>query len=417
MQVRVAHALFQQLHFQSRSPQHVAIFTKRVTDRVLNELLTRGLFGELVRDLAKTEFELKDLHHRMGRALIFREAPTARPTFIHQRGEWDRTTEQVQRGTPGFLPPMPPNAPNNRLGLAQWMMSPSHPLTARVAVNRLWQQLFGIGLVRTGEDFGTRAQRPNHPELLDWLAVDFRESGWDIKRLMRLMVTSATYRQSARLTPELAVRDPENRLLARSSRRRLDAETLRDQALALGGILVDRLGGPIVKPPQPSGVWEAVSTRNSNTKYFVADTETDKIYRRSLYTFWKRTAHSPQMNLLDAPSRETSVCCRERTNTPLQALLLLNELQFMDAARGLARRAIASPFPLEQMFYLATARMPDEIERAELHRVFDDHREHFTEHPDLATQLMSDPIAPSDLAALTMIANLILNPDEVLNRP
>jgi len=379
---------------------------------------TRSRFSEEIRELEQVEFDLALLHSRMARTLVFQEASTERTTHFHQRGEWDRPGEKVQRGTPDFLPAFNSSMPNNRLGLAQWLTHPDHPLTARVAVNRFWQQIMGSGLVRSGDDFGMRSERFAHPELLDWLAAEFRNSGWDVKHLVRFVVTSAAYRQSAQLSPAMANRDPENRLLARSHRARLDAEVIRDQALALSGLLVDRQGGPSVKPPQPPGVWESVATRNSNTKVFRGDTEPEKIYRRSMYTFWKRTAHSPQMSLLDAPSRETSVCCRERTNTPLQALLLLNEAQLFEAARGLARRASNTSNPLETMFESATVRPPTSFERTELQRGYEQHREYFEQHPDLVARMFpSDSTADSKLAALTMVANLILNLDELLNRP
>ena len=207
-------------------------------------------------------------------------------------------------------------------------------------MNRFWLQVFGTGLVKTAEDFGAQGEPPSHPELLDWLAVQFREDGWDVKRFMKRLVMSATYRQSSRVTPESLAKDPANRLLARGPRFRLDAETLRDQALFAGGLLVETVGGPSVKPPQPSGLWEAVAYTDSNTAHFKADTGVEKIHRRSFYTFWKRTSPPPQMTTFDAPSREACQVRRERTNTPLQALLMMNEPQFIEAARGLAERTL-----------------------------------------------------------------------------
>ena len=244
-------------------------------------------------------------------------------------------------GVPAFLPPLPPGAPVNRLGLAQWLIAPNHPLTARVAVNRFWLQVFGTGIVKTAEDFGAQGEPPSHPELLDWLAVQFREDGWDVKRFMKRLVMSAAYRQSSRVTPESLAKDPANRLLARGPRFRLDAETLRDQALFASGLLIETVGGPSVKPPQPFGLWEAVAYTDSNTAHFKADTGAEKVHRRSFYTFWKRTSPPPQMTTFDAPSREACQVRRERTNTPLQALLLMNEPQFIEAARGLAERTLA----------------------------------------------------------------------------
>src|SRR5207247_6600031 len=218
-----------------------------------------------------------------------------------------------------------------RLDLAKWLVSPDNPLTARVFVDRLWKQIFGTGLSDQVEDFGAQGEPPTHPELLDWLAVEFRESGWNIKALMRELVLSASYRQLARVTPDRLAKDPANRLLARGPRYRLDAETLRDQALAMSGLLIERPGGPGVKPPQPSGLWEAVGYLTSNTRNFAADTGPEKVHRRSLYTFWKRTAPPPQMGTFDAPSREACMVRRERTNTPLQALLMMNEAQYVES--------------------------------------------------------------------------------------
>ena len=221
---------------------------------------TREVFAAPLSTLRRAERELEDLHAGLARAPVFQECARPRPAYVYERGQFDRPHEAVERGTPAFLPPLMPSSPPDRLGLAQWLVRPDQPLTAREAVNRVWQQIFGTGLVATSEDLGRRGSLPSHPDLLDCLAVDFRERGWDVKRLLRLLVTSATYRQSSRVTPELLARDPEDRLLARAPRFRLDAETLRDQALACGGLLVERLGGPSVKPPQPPGLWEGGAT-------------------------------------------------------------------------------------------------------------------------------------------------------------
>ena len=273
--------------------------------------------------------------------LVFRErAGEPKPAYLLKRGEYDQRGEKVGRAVPAFLPPFPPGEPVNRLGLANWLVAPDHPLTARVAVNRLWLQVFGTGLVKTAEDFGSQGEPPSHPELLDWLAVQFREDGWDVKRMMKRLVMSATYRQSSRVAPEKLAKDPDNRLLSRGPRYRLDAEMLRDQALFVSGLLVEHVGGPSVKPPQPPGLWEAVGYTASNTARFVADRGADKVDRRSLYIFWKRTSAPPQMTTFDAPSREACTVRRERTNTPLQALLLLNEPQMIEASRALAERVL-----------------------------------------------------------------------------
>jgi hypothetical protein len=297
-----------------------------------------------------------------------------------------------------------------------------------VAVNRFWLQVFGTGLVRTAEDFGAQGEPPSHPELLDWLAVTFREDGWDVKRLMKRFVMSAAYRQSARVTPEDLAKDPANRLVARGPRFRLDAEMLRDQALFVSGLLIERLGGASVKPPQPSGLWEAVGYTDSNTAHFKADSGVEKVHRRSLYTFWKRTSPPPQMTTFDAPSREACQVRRERTNTPLQALLLLNEPQFIEAARGLAERTLREAGPtadgrLTYMHRLVMARPPDAQDLSELTSTLKDLLAHYTSESGAAKQLIEagatrpDPqFSPAELAAWTMIANVILNLDEAISK-
>ncbi len=359
---------------------------------------------------------------------MFKERATPKPSYILKRGEYDQRGEQVGRDTPKFLPPLPEKASRDRLGLAKWLLSPDHPLTARVEVNRLWQHCFGTGLVKTTEDFGSQGESPSHPELLDWLAVQFRDDGWDIKHTMKRLVMSATYRQSSRVTKDRLEKDPDNRLLSRGPRFRLDAEMLRDQALFVSGLLVEKLGGPSVKPPQPSGLWEAVGYTGSNTKNFVPDHGHEKVHRRSMYTFWKRTAPPPEMNTFDAPSRESCIVRRERTNTPLQALLLMNDPQFVEAARTLAQRTMkeggaTSEARLTFMFRLTTARPPHAKELPELIAAFQDHLATYTRDAAKAKQLINvgelkpdATLNPSELAAWTMIANLVLNLDEVLNK-
>ncbi len=264
--------------------------------------------------------------------------------YVLYRGEYDKQRDAVTPDTPDMLPAMDGSLPRNRLGFAQWLLSPQHPLTARVTVNRFWQQLFGRGLVGTSGDFGVAGELPSHPQLLDWLAVEFRESGWDVKRLFKLMVMSATYRQAAISTPEKLQMDPENRLLSRGPRFRMDAEMVRDYALSASGLLSTQIGGPSVKPYQPPGVWEAVAMIGSNTRDYRRD-EGENLYRRSLYTFWKRSAPPASMEMFNAPSRETCTVRRERTNTPLQALVTLNDPQFVEAARVLAEQALRKGGP------------------------------------------------------------------------
>jgi mono/diheme cytochrome c family protein len=410
----------------NRTPQQQKLLRDAFIE--LGYAKTRPIFESLHRQLADIEQERTKLRQTLPATLVSRELPTPRQAFLLKRGEYDHKGDRVERMVPISLPPMRTELPRNRLGLAQWLISPEHPLTARVAVNHLWQQVFGTGLVRTAEDFGSQGEPPSHPELLDFLAVQFQEDGWDVKRMMKRLVTSATYRQTSRLTADRLARDPSNRLLSRGPRFRLDAEVVRDQALCVSGLLVEKLGGPSVKPPQPAGLWEAVGYTASNTARFTADVGHEMVHRRSMYTFWKRTSPPPQMNALDAPSRESCVIRRERTDTPLQALLLLNETQFVEAARALAERALreAGPTPearITRLFELATCRAPDKEELAELLGLYRDHRKMYDRDLEAAKGLISvgetkpsPSLDPRELAAWTMVANLVLNLDEVLNK-
>ncbi len=390
---------------------------------------TAKLLEPIDAQIEQVQRRRKELEEQLPTTLVFREkAGQAKPAFLLKRGEYDQRGEKVERGVPAFLPPLPPGAPVNRLGLAQWLIAPNHPLTARVAVNRFWLQLFGTGLVKTAEDFGAQGEPPSHPELLDWLAVTFREEGWDVKRLMKQLVMSAAYRQSSRVTPAALAKDPANRLVSRGPRFRLDAEMLRDQALFASGLLIERLGGASVKPPQPSGLWEAVAYTDSNTAHFKADSGADKVHRRSMYTFWKRTSAPPQMTTFDAPSRESCQVRRERTNTPLQALLLLNEPQFIEAARALAERTLreggrAAEDRLTYMHRVVLARPPEAKDLAELTATLNDLLNHYTRETSAARKLLEsgetrpEPRTdPAVLAAWTMIANVILNLDEAISK-
>lgn len=388
----------------------------------------RQRFAELHRTQKAAEQAFNAADQKVPTTLIFKELPQPKPAFVLNRGEYDQRTTPAERSTPGFLPPLPSGAPQNRLGFARWLIAPEHPLTARVAVNRFWQSVFGTGIVRTTDDFGSQGEPPSHPQLLDWLAVEFRETGWDVKKLMRWIVTSSTYQQSAKVPPEKLGRDPANRLLSRGPRFRLDGETIRDQALFLSGLLHEKIGGPSVKPPQPAGLWEAVGYTSSNTAKFQADTGNEKVHRRSLYTFWKRTSPPPQMTVVDAPSREACVVRRERTNTPLQALLLMNEEQFVECARGFAERALASSATgadgrLTWMFREATLRLPTSQELAVMRSLLTEQLAVYRADPVAAKKLIavgvSQPnpqLPPDELAAYTLIGNLILNLDEVLNK-
>lgn len=373
---------------------------------------------------AREEFE-----NSLPRLRVMADVPEPRPTYILVRGDYRSPGAQVFPGVPAALGKLPDGLPPNRLALARWLTQPEHPLTARVFVNRLWQMVFGVGLVKTAEEFGAQGERPSHPELLDWLAVDFVEHGWDVKRMLRLIATSATYRQSSRVAPELLARDPENRLLARGPRFRLPAETVRDNALAIAGLLDRRraVGGPSVKPYQPGDLWREFSYGDAPDKSYVRDHGPD-LYRRSLYTFWKRSVLYPAYAIFDAPNREVCTVRRPITNTPLQAYVLLNDETFVEAARVLAQRVIAaSPDDfarqLRHAFLLALARPPSAEESAVMERL---HRELLADYrraPTAAAKLLAvgdaPPIPgadPSALAAWTGVANALLNFDETITK-
>ena len=343
------------------------------------------------------------------------------------RGQYDQPKDELKPSVFTALHPLPENAPLNRLGLAQWLVSPANPLTARVTVNRFWQEIFGTGLVKTSEDFGIMGDAPSHPELLDWLAVEFRESGWDVKGLMKLIVTSATYRQSAAATRTKIERDPANRLLSRGPRFRMDGEMVRDSALAASGLLVGKVGGPSVKPYQPEGVWEAVAMPGSTTRNYKRDSG-EALYRRSLYTFWKRSAPPASLDIFNAPSRETACMRRERTNTPLQALVTLNDPQFIEAQRALAQLAIKAGGDDEakSVDFIARRILARPLRTEESAILLASLRAlltHYEQKPEDATALLGvgelkqDPSIPAPrLAAWTMVCNQVMNLDETLNK-
>ncbi len=361
---------------------------------------------------------------------VMADLPEARESFVMQRGQYDNPGEKVSRGVPAFLPDLPAKPKDrdyNRLDLANWLVSGEHPLTARVTVNRFWQQFFGTGLVKTSADFGSQGEPPSHPELLDWLAVQFVEDGWDMKQLVKRIVTSHVYRQSSRISPEFLARDPENRLLARGPRFRLDAEVLRDQALFVSGLLVPTIGGQGVKPYQPPNIWEPVGFGSSNTRYYKQDTG-DALYRRSLYTFLKRTAPPPFMASFDAPNREQSCSARGRSNTPLQALQLMNDIQHVEAARNFAERMLTEGGDTAEEriawgWRTVTAREPDDDELAIALNALAQHENRYASDEAAANELVTygesepDPkLAKPELAAYTLVANLLLNLDEVVNK-
>jgi hypothetical protein len=391
-----------------------------------------------VRDLTA---ELAQFERSIPTVMIMAEMEPPRETHVLQRGVYDKPGERVTPGIPAVLnvernsfrslPASSAPKPNemnsvlrsNRLDLARWLVDPGNPLTARVTVNRLWQRIFGTGLVKTSEDFGIQGEPPSHPELLDWLAVELVESGWDLKHIQRLIVTSNTYRQASRMSPDLARLDPENRLLARGPRFRMPAEMVRDQALAAAGLLDERLGGPSVKPYQPPGLWQEIAT---DTEY--AQSTGPDLYRRSLYSYWKRTVANPTLTLFDAATRESCTLSRSRTNTPLQALTLLNDVTFVEAARALAGRALreGGASADERITFLVTAvapRAPRSDELSLLRESLERHRRHYAADREVAQALIEsgdsapDPdLDPVELAAYTVVAGVVLNLDEVITK-
>ena len=379
--------------------------------------------------LANTEERLATLSQKFT-TMIMNVAEKPRDTFILNRGDYSQPTAvKVNPATPSVLPPMPEGAPADRLGLAQWLTMPNHPLTARVAVNRVWKLFFEGGLVATMADFGTQGEWPSHPELLDWLAVDFRAHGWDVKRLITQIVTSATYQQSSATPAALLERDPQNRLLARGPRFRLPAELVRDQALKVAGLLVPRLGGPSVNPYMPLDLWREVSHYGSTpatSQTFVQD-HGEKLYRRSLYTYWKRTAPPPNMAAFDAPNREVCVVARSNTTTPLQALVLLNDTQFVEAARVFAGRILSragdDASRLQWAFAETLTRAPKPDELRVLKAALGRERKRYAGNETAARALVSvgEYPRPSNLpdvdhAAWTQVASLLLNLSETVTR-
>ena len=382
-------------------------------------------------ELALVRRKHSEIDARVATTMVMSEMQEPRASHFLNRGQYDQRGDRVTTGLPAFLPPLPEDAKGDRLTLARWLVEPAHPLTARVVVNRLWQMLFGTGLVKTAEDFGTQGEWPSHPELLDWLAVEFVESGWDIRHMLRLIVDSATYRQTSRAGRERYADDPQNRLLARGPRFRLHAETIRDNALAIGGLLVEKLGGRSVKPYQPPGLWREVSYNPDKQEYtaqvYVQDKD-ESLYRRGLYTFWKRAVPPATLATFDAPNREICTVRRPRTNTPLQALALLSDPTFVEAARGLAQRMMTEAGPeiagcVDFAFRLATARRPSAAERAALVDLYQDRRAAFGANEEEALKLLSvgefprnESLEAVELAAWTTVASVILNLDETITK-
>jgi len=374
--------------------------------------------------LQKEEVEIKS---RGTIAHVMNEKPSMPKAYVLARGEYDKRKDEVTPAIPEILPKYPDDLPKNRLGLAKWLLLPEQPLTARVAVNRMWQEVFGTGLVKTAGDFGIAGELPSHPELLDWLAIEFREKNWDMKQFYKQLVMSAAYRQAAVATPEKLQKDPANRLLSRGPRFRMDAEMVRDYALAATGILVPKIGGPSVRPYQPPGVWEAVAMPGSDTRTYKQDTG-ENLYRRSMYTFVKRAAPPASLEIFNATNRELCTVRRERTNTPLQALVTLNDPQFVEAARHLAQTVLltGAADDLAKLDLIARRLLARSLKPAEQEVVtasLKELRESYKGKPDEAKQLITvgeskpdEKLAPEELAAWTMLVNELLNLDEVLNK-
>jgi len=384
-------------------------------------------FQKLTAEKRTAEAEIAAANKSKVNTMVMGDRGDMRKTYILERGHYEHPNkkEEIKPGVPAFLPSMPEGAPANRLGLAQWLTRPDHPLTSRVAVNRYWSLLFGKGIVKSVSDFGTQGAWPTHPELLDWLATDFVKNGWNIKRTFKQIVMSATYRQSSKLNRELYTKDPENLLLARGPRFRLQGEFVRDNALAVSGLLVDKAGGPGVKPYQPPGLWNEVSL--SGNVRFRQDSG-ENLYRKSMYTYWKRSAPAPSMTIFDAPTREKCMVERPRTNTPLQALVTMNDPQFTEAARNLAQRMIkeGGKTPQERVTFgyrLVASRQPKPIVANILLAAYNEELENFKKNAEAANKLLSigaskrdETIGVAEHAAWTIVASMLLNLDEVITR-
>lgn len=385
-------------------------------------------YNRLHAQILQLEKRKVDLLQGIAKTMIMSEG-VPRNTFVLERGRYDRPREKVLPDTPAHFPPMDSGLPRNRLGLAYWLTRPDHPLTARVFVNRVWHQLFGVGLVKTVEDFGIQGERPSHPELLDWLAADFVEHKWNVKRLILKIVTSATYRQSSVSSPAQLQRDPENRLLARGPRFRLSAEMIRDAALFNGGLLEELIGGPSVKPYQPANLWKRLTNRERFRQVYVPGTGRD-LYRRSLYTYWRRALHPPNMAAFDAPNREVCVFRRRVTNTPQQTLVLLHDPQFVEAARALAQRMLTeaefgqtAESRIRHAFLMVTSRHPDAPELTALRQYLRQEQAQLKANPDEVLGLLEVGASARkthgreiEHAAYMMIARIIMNLGESITR-
>jgi hypothetical protein len=378
-------------------------------------------------ELAELEERRVELEDEIPTTMVMAEMAKPRETFVLGRGDYQNKGEKVTAGVPAMLPPLPAGEKADRLALARWLVAAENPLTARVTVNRFWQSIFGHGIVKTSEDFGSQGEQPVHPELLDWLAVEFVRSGWDVKALERLMVTSAAYKQSSKVTPALREKDPENRLLARGPRFRLPAEVVRDNALASAGLLKLDVGGPSVLPYQPAGLWEELAFGEAFSAQEYRQDHGEKLYRRAMYTFWKRTAPPASLNTFDAPDREKCISRRAVTNTPLQALVLLNDPTYIEAARHLAALALVqaggADAQLKWAFRRVTARQPSGAEMKLLRQLLRGQKEAYGRDSEGAVKLLKigesaaeSSAAPEVLAAWTNVCTVLLNLDEAITK-
>lgn len=400
---------------------------QRVRDYFLTYKASQNL-RNVYAELKKLQQQKNDLEKTIPTVMVMAEMEKPRETFVLGRGDYRNHGDKVQPDVPAVLPPLPKDAPRNRLTLAKWLVNPAHPLTARVAINRYWQMYFGNGLVKTSEDFGSQGEPPINPALLDWLATEFIRTNWDVKAMQRLIVTSATYRQSSVTTPTLIEKDPENRLLAHGPRFRLTAEAVRDNALAASGLLNDSIGGKSVFPYQPKGLWEEMAYGDVYSAQSYTQSTGRDLYRRSMYTFWKRTVPPPSLTTFDAPDREKCTARRSPTNTPLQALALLNDPTFLESARVLAERSVkeggaTNDKRIRYAFRLATARPPSAEELKILDRLYREELQHYRQNKNDSEKLLrigESPLKikadPGELAALTMVASTILNMDETITK-
>ena len=402
---------------------------RKLRDHYLQNVnpISKKDFAQLISQQTQHQQDLDAVNKAIPSTLVMEDRAEPRQAYILERGEYTQQRDPVSPATPEWLGQQPQQSANNRLGLANWLVSSDNPLTARVMVNRFWQHFFGVGIVKTSEDFGVQGERPSHPELLDWLALKFIKSGWDIQGLQKLILMSETYQQQSKVTPEQLEMDPDNRLLARGPRFRMDAEIIRDQALFVSGLMNGVIGGPSVKPYQPAGLWKPVGFGGSNTSVFKQDNG-EKLYRRSMYTFWKRTSPPPSMTTFDAPDRETCQVRRARTNTPLQALVLLNDVQFIEAARKFAERITVSGGESDAnriiyAFRSSVGRSPSNSEIAKLKQHLQGYKQHFSDHPEAVNELLSIGESPrdesldsSEVAAWTLISHLLFNLSETITR-